>query len=80
MSHLKRESSSEMEEGGDRGRYEVVERVAITAVRPNLISVIDRIRLTKRPNQLDIHQRTKGERKEKGAQMKAHKNLLDRIK
>lgn len=56
---MKRESSSEMEKGGDsggdRGRYEVVERVTITAVRPNLISVIDRIRLTKRPNQLDIH-------------------------
>lgn len=40
---------------GDRGRYEVVERVTITAVRPNLISVIDGIRKTKRPNQLDIH-------------------------
>lgn len=39
----------------DRGAYEVVERVTITAVRSNLISVIDRIRLTKRPNQLDIH-------------------------
>lgn len=41
--------------GGGRGRYEVVERVSITAVRPNLISVIDRIRVTKRPNQLDIY-------------------------
>lgn len=39
----------------DRGGLEVVERVAITAVRPNLISEIDRIRLTKRPYQLDIH-------------------------
>lgn len=41
--------------GGHRGRYEVVGRVTITAVKPNLISVIDRIRLTKKPNQLDIH-------------------------
>lgn len=41
--------------GGDRKRYEVVERVTITAVKPNLISVIDRIRVTKRPNQLDIY-------------------------
>lgn len=40
---------------GHRGRYGVVERVTITAVRPNLIRVIYRIRLTKRPNQLDIH-------------------------
>lgn len=33
----------------------MVGRVTITAVKPNLISVIDRIRLTKKPNQLDIH-------------------------
>lgn len=58
----------------------MVERVTITAVRPNLITMIDGIRLTKRPNQLDIHWRTKGGKKEKGARTKAHKNLLDRIK
>lgn len=55
MSHSKRENSSGTEKGGDRGRYEVVERVTIAAVRLNRIRVIDRIRLTKRPNQLDIH-------------------------
>lgn len=34
---------------------QVVQRVTITAVRPNLIILIDGISVTRRPNQLDIH-------------------------
>lgn len=47
------------------GTLGVVQRVAITAVKLNLISVIDRIRPTKRPDQLDIHYRELEERERK---------------
>lgn len=73
---MKRESSSDS--GGDRGRYKELERGTITAVRSNLISVIDRIKETKRPQQLDIHSQTEGGEERKGAQRKAQENLLNK--
>jgi len=38
----------------EREGYEVVQRVRITAVGPNLIRAIVRIKVTKRSNQLDL--------------------------
>lgn len=58
----------------------MVERVTITAVRPNLISMIDRIRLNERPSQLDIHSRTEGERErvKRGGSNKSTQKLFHR--
>lgn len=58
------------------GRYEVVKRVTIAAVRPNLISLSDRIRPGD-PTSWIFTKKNK-EETEKGAPMNARKNLLRR--
>ena len=80
-----RGEEGEGDRGGGGGGYEVVQRVSISAVRPNLISVIDRIKLTKRPNQLDIRNKEERERerereRKEGAQIKACEKPLNRGK